>query len=543
MRRRTVSIFVSLTAMVVLVVLGSGVAFASDSDAARFEAEGMSENSSKISVVDDNGTRALRFVNTGASASKSVGFSANARMAQIRVRGVDSSSTAPTLPSVRVTVDGTQVLSQQVSGSYSTLAAPIDVGGGSHTVSVNMTNQTLGDSIFVDWLAFTYPQAPPPPPPDADGDGVEDGLDNCPNTANADQADADGDGVGDACEGVDNPNLYNVKSYGAAGDGTTDDSAAFKSAVQAASQNGGGNVYVPAPGTYRIADVRLLSNVTVQIEAGAVIQKAPSTGWNDIFHLAGPNDTTFGTNQHIEGVNGNFVLDMSNSPSTGTNGIFIRNVKNFSVKHMDCIQNNSNQLMLSPTSRAPCLMFRGTPAGPVNGVYNHPNGGELVDLHSYNSPFGFGLTQVTTGENLTFRNISSDGGVALRVETDGNNRYTVDNLVADGVTCTNGHAPVHLVPWGQNNGKLTITNVRSNGCEEGLSVLGTTGGFSSASTISGVDVVAGPNAQLRTPDTGDDPGLWYIGPSRWCQLWSLGISYSVGVSNISCGGLPDRFNY
>lgn len=35
---------------------------------------------------------------------------------------------------------------------------------------------------------------------DTDGDGVADELDNCPNTANADQADKDSNGVGDACE-------------------------------------------------------------------------------------------------------------------------------------------------------------------------------------------------------------------------------------------------------------------------------------------------------------------------------------------------------
>jgi len=33
-----------------------------------------------------------------------------------------------------------------------------------------------------------------------DGDGVPDARDNCPGTANADQADADGDGTGDACD-------------------------------------------------------------------------------------------------------------------------------------------------------------------------------------------------------------------------------------------------------------------------------------------------------------------------------------------------------
>lgn len=35
---------------------------------------------------------------------------------------------------------------------------------------------------------------------DGDGDGVEDGLDNCPVTANADQVDDDADGIGNACE-------------------------------------------------------------------------------------------------------------------------------------------------------------------------------------------------------------------------------------------------------------------------------------------------------------------------------------------------------
>ncbi len=35
---------------------------------------------------------------------------------------------------------------------------------------------------------------------DSDGDGIPDIDDNCPHTANADQADADGDGIGDVCD-------------------------------------------------------------------------------------------------------------------------------------------------------------------------------------------------------------------------------------------------------------------------------------------------------------------------------------------------------
>ncbi|MFP4600988.1 MAG: thrombospondin type 3 repeat-containing protein [Persicimonas sp.] len=35
---------------------------------------------------------------------------------------------------------------------------------------------------------------------DADGDGIDDSMDNCPNTPNPDQTDTDGDGLGDACD-------------------------------------------------------------------------------------------------------------------------------------------------------------------------------------------------------------------------------------------------------------------------------------------------------------------------------------------------------
>ena len=38
---------------------------------------------------------------------------------------------------------------------------------------------------------------------DSDADDVDDGTDNCPNSANADQLDTDGDGLGEACDADD----------------------------------------------------------------------------------------------------------------------------------------------------------------------------------------------------------------------------------------------------------------------------------------------------------------------------------------------------
>jgi hypothetical protein len=55
---------------------------------------------------------------------------------------------------------------------------------------------------------------------DTDGDGIADASDNCPNTANADQADSDMDGVGDVCDNC--PDIANSSQADADGDGTGD---------------------------------------------------------------------------------------------------------------------------------------------------------------------------------------------------------------------------------------------------------------------------------------------------------------------------------
>ncbi len=64
--------------------------------------------------------------------------------------------------------------------------------------------------------------------------------------------------------------VFNVKDFGATGDGNTLDTASINRTVDACADAGGGLVYLP-PGTYLSGTVILKSNATLYIEAGATL--------------------------------------------------------------------------------------------------------------------------------------------------------------------------------------------------------------------------------------------------------------------------------
>jgi polygalacturonase len=66
---------------------------------------------------------------------------------------------------------------------------------------------------------------------------------------------------------------YNVKDYGAVGDGKTIDSPAINKAIDAATKAGGGTVYFPA-GTYLCFSIRLKSHIGLFLDHGAIILAA-----------------------------------------------------------------------------------------------------------------------------------------------------------------------------------------------------------------------------------------------------------------------------
>ncbi|MSR40368.1 MAG: hypothetical protein EXS10_00480 [Phycisphaerales bacterium] len=87
--------------------------------------------------------------------------------------------------------------------SWMTITNP-GPGSGSGTVNWSVTNNNTAllrtATLTIGDLTYTLKQNPVCSA-DADGDGVNNCVDNCPTTSNANQADSDGDGVGNVCDG------------------------------------------------------------------------------------------------------------------------------------------------------------------------------------------------------------------------------------------------------------------------------------------------------------------------------------------------------
>ena len=121
--------------------------------------------------------------------------------------------------------------------------------------------------------------------------------------------------------------FYNVKNFGAKGDGAHIDSPAINAAIEAASAQGGGTVYFPA-GVYQSYSIRLKSNISFYLDHGAVLKAAvptdsmhydlpeenPSDDYQDFGHSHWQNSLMWGIGLHDVSIQGFGLID-------GTEGI------------------------------------------------------------------------------------------------------------------------------------------------------------------------------------------------------------------------------
>jgi len=81
---------------------------------------------------------------------------------------------------------------------------------------------------------------------------------------------------------------FDIRAYGAKGDGTTLDRAAINQAIEAAATAGGGTIHFSA-GTYLTGSIRLRSNIALQFDPGAVLE---ATSDMTAYDEAEPNQWT-----------------------------------------------------------------------------------------------------------------------------------------------------------------------------------------------------------------------------------------------------------
>lgn len=116
-------------------------------------------------------------------------------------------------------------------------------------------------------------------------------------------------------------NYFNVRSFGAAGDGKNLDSPAIDQAIDACAQSGGGTVYLPA-GTYLSGSIHLKSNIHLLVDAGATILGAPQNlnfydetepynlgGYQDGGHCYFHNSLIWGENLTNVSITGNGTIN------------------------------------------------------------------------------------------------------------------------------------------------------------------------------------------------------------------------------------------
>ena len=128
------------------------------------------------------------------------------------------------------------------------------------------------------------------------------------------------------CLAINASGHFNVRDFGAKGDGTHIDSPAINAAIDAAAKAGGGTVYLPA-GIYSSYSIRLKSNISLYLDHGAVLKAAvptekehydlPEDNWStyqDFGHSHWKNSLIWGIGLHDITIQGFGLID-------GTEGI------------------------------------------------------------------------------------------------------------------------------------------------------------------------------------------------------------------------------
>jgi hypothetical protein len=358
-------------------------------------------------------------------------------------------------------------------------------------------------------------------------------ADNCPGTFNPPQTDTDeqydDDARGDACD-PDNDTPQATSRV--------NDTNGFEQAMAAA--GAGEETYVPA-GVYRVDAVSIPSDTDLAIQNTATIKKY-GTGDGQLFSMQGVKDFSFAHDINVYGVGGRFVVDIEDA-GNDTTPFRLRSVKNFSIKHVDFLNNNTDTSGGPSVTLKPDISFLPMDTTKLGGEWEHPIGGTIEDVRAFDSTYGWGLTQLTGAENVHFQDLYGTGGSVLRLENYENNATTINNVTADNVTGEYCHNAVMFNPHDAMDGAVEVTDVTADSCWQAVS-LGDDPAYPNAEyasvTIDRVTATYGNTAQRP-----NGMPAWSVGQADYCVDADPNLTYAanVSVTNLSCGAWLTNRNW
>jgi hypothetical protein len=347
-------------------------------------------------------------------------------------------------------------------------------------------------------------------------------------------------------------------------------SAKFQEAIDDLARKGGGRLIVPK-GTYRLAGVRLKSNIHLLIEKGTVIKPYWPEGTKAVVFLMDAErpankrkmtpeqERAYIENVSIRGLGGRFIVDYSDRQpreGEGIRAVLCKMVRNFLIADLDVKDNFTTYCGITLT---PLQTKSESKDWPVSRATN----GTVRNCRIFNASPGYGLTQLHGAQSVHFEEIYAKGGVTLRLETGAvGDKTAIYDITARNVVSEDGRCAVMFGPHSAMNGVAKVDGVlaRSSAYAVTMGKGGvkeaelkrnpdaTDGVFAEGSYVKNVHAVFGKTAQIKTHAMMDIPEEYYDdlelkwfskffeGPSIGAVKDSTEGHYHVIIENVTLEG-------
>lgn len=233
---------------------------------------------------------------------------------------------------------------------------------------------------------------------------------------------------------IDKMKVYNVKSYGAKGDGTTDDTAAIQATIDDLPSTGG-IVFVPG-GVYIVsANIKLPSHTELYISKGATIKIKNSLDAN--INVITNSDTTDG-NTNIRITGGGLIDGNQGNQASGTQaGIYLKKVtystiegiRTTACRHHGIALDTCTEVMVNKTVD----YSNGESGGGGQGIILLSCIRCIITNNDCYDNFQYNIRLETSDGNIISNNVCKGSQQAIRL-------YDSDRNIVEGNFATGGSA-------------------------------------------------------------------------------------------------------